>query len=505
MKWLPWIIFLLFGYFLVSNNFASKLGIIDDHEIPMFMGSDGKVSLSEIPSAIMSTEVGKWGEALRYRPSYYTLRVLETALWGDNAMLWYLTRYLILVAGMYLGWRIMTIYLPKIVSYLFIFYLLTIPFWSDLLSRLGPSEIYGVVAIPLFVYGMIKHRLWMITLGYMIAVGAKENFLILFPILLLYVGYRVYRRLISPRELIGYLILSLYTIFIVAGIQIATSKSGADVYGEAISYSERFATLYKHKRYIIESRHLQLAILVYLAGFISVLRMVYVKGIKAIAGNTIANHLGLGAILGLSLASQYIFYNNQIPTNIRYDFPAMLLFPIIQLVAVSLLIKLLPKKIWLIKTSFLIYLILIVGMLFMIGKRGYSHIQAQTQKTAISSQKFDQVLNEVYTTASQNPDAVLVYVSEHYFSFEPIISVGRYLSSKRIENVMILSYTRETGLVDPLGKELEAKFLSSMEGTAGEDDPFARFAPSSEMRQTCFSITFGKAEALPECPLIGSF
>jgi len=505
MKWLPWIIFLLFGYFLVGNNFASKLGIIDDHEIPMFMGSDGAVKLSEIPSAIMSSEVGKWGEALRYRPSYYTLRVLETALWGDNEMLWYLTRYLILVAGMYLGWRIMTIYMPSIVSYLFIFYLLTIPFWSDLLSRLGPSEIYGVLAIPLFVYGMIKHRLWMITLGYIIAVGSKENFLILFPILLLYAGYRVYRRIISPRELIIYLILSLYTIFIVAGIQIATSKSGADVYGEAISYSERFATLYKHKRYIIESRHLHLAILVYLAGFISVLRMVYTKGIKALAGNTIANHLGLGMILGLSLASQYIFYNNQIPTNIRYDFPAMLLFPIIQLVAVSLLIKLIPKKIWLIKTRFLIYLILIGGMLFMINKRGYSHIQAQTQKTATSSQKFDQVLNEVYTTASQNPDAVLVYVSEHYFSFEPTISVGRYLSSKRIENVMILSYTRETGLIDPLGKELEDKFLSSMEGTAGEDNPFARFSPSSERRLPCFSITFGKAEALPECPLIGSF
>lgn len=505
MKWFPLFILLVFGFYLVGNNFSAKLGIIDDHEIPMFMGSDGRVRLSEIPNTILQTEVGKWGEALRYRPSYYTLRVLETALWGENATAWYFTRYLILVAGMYLGYQIMTSYFPKIVAYLFIFYLMTIPFWSDLLSRLGPSEIYGVVAIPLFVYGVLKQRLWMVALGYLVTVGAKENFLILFPILWLYAGYRLYRRLISPRELIIYLILSIYTIFIVAGIQIATSKSGADVYGASISYTERFATLYKHKRYIIESRHLQLAVLIYLAGFVSLTRSLYQKGWQSLKDNPVARHLAIGAILGIALASQYIFYNNNIPSNTRYDFPAMLLFPIIQLVAVSLAIKLLPKKIWIFQTSWLGYFALSCGMIYMTVNRGYNHIQTQTELNAQKTISFDQQLSKTITKARENPEHVLVYVSEHYFSFEPIISVSRYLSAKEIENVMILRYTREESVEDPLGLELENRFIDSMEGNAKDDDPFARFSPASAMSQPCYSITFGKSKPLRECELIGSF
>ncbi len=162
MRWLPWIVFAVFGFYLIGNNFNAKLGMIDDHEIAMFLGSDGKVSVDEFPKEILKTEIGQWGSYLRYRPSYYTLRVLETALWRDDARLWYLSRYLMLVVSMVLGYQIMIMYFPQIVSYLFIFYIMTMPFWPDMLTRLGPSEMYALPAVLLFVYGLIKNKLWIV-------------------------------------------------------------------------------------------------------------------------------------------------------------------------------------------------------------------------------------------------------------------------------------------------------------------------------------------------------
>ena len=100
---LPVLVMILFGYFLLSNNFKAGLGMIDDHEIAMFLGSDGKICVSEIPSLLFSTEVGQFGKALRYRPSYYFLRILESLLWQDKAILWYGFRYLMLVLSLVLG------------------------------------------------------------------------------------------------------------------------------------------------------------------------------------------------------------------------------------------------------------------------------------------------------------------------------------------------------------------------------------------------------------------
>jgi hypothetical protein len=505
MKWLPWLVFAIFGYYLVGANFSAKLGIIDDHEIAMFLGSDGKIKISEIPAVLMTTEVGQWGTYLRYRPSYYTLRVIETALWQDNATLWYVSRYGMLVLAMVLGWKIMSRYFPEVVAYIFIFYLMTIPFWTDLLTRLGPSEIYGVVALPLLIYGMQHRRLWMIVVGYIVAIGAKENFLVLFPILLLYFGYQQYNKLIGRKEVFTIIILTLYTVFIVGAIQTATSKAGADIYGTSISYSDRFARLYSYKRFIVESRHLQIALAIFFVGVAKLIGDVYKKGITVLRNNSIFNHLVVAGVVGVSIASQYIFYDSQLPSNIRYDYPVMLLFPTLQLVAVSLLIRLLPKKVWGIRVSHAIYVGLVIGMLAFIFRRGYSPIQTKSRQVVHDSQKFDQQIKNIVQVAHEDLSNTLVFVSDKYFSFEPIISVGRYLTAKEVANKMILSYAKEEGVSDPLGLELEEKFAASMEGRAGIDDPFARFSPTERLSKPCSSVTFGSALPLPDCPEIARF
>lgn len=496
MKWLPWIVFAIFGFYLVGNNFQAKLGMIDDHEIAMFLGSDDKVSVDEIPKEIMRTEVGQWGTYLRYRPSYYTLRVLETSLWKDNARLWFVSRYLMLVVSMVIAFKIMSLYFPQIVSYMFIFYAITMPFWPDMLTRLGPSEMYALPAVLVFAYGMIKNNLWMMSFGYIVAVGSKENLLILFPILLVWFIAKAIKKSLSRYDWFATAIMTVFTFFVVGAIVVATMKAGTDVYGAQISYPERITKFVWDIPQIVKNRHLMPALGVFVLGL--GLNIFKYKS-KQIYGN-----LGIASIILLVIASQYIFYANQLPSNSRYDFPALLLFPVLDLVAIKLILLLTNKKLHhLVKFSLYICLILIFGA-YMV-KRGYTLVHIQSKKVVAQTVEFNINLEKVIKAAESNPTAHIVYVSQRFIDFEPVISVSRYLDSNKIANQMTISYIQEPYLSDPLGLDLEDRFVKSMNGEITEDKSFERFSPISELKIPCYSITFGSALPLPTCPEIARF
>ncbi len=254
-KIIPLIVFAIFGFYLMGANFQAKLGIIDDHEIAWLLGPDGRVSIREFVPTLLKTEVRQWGTYLRYRPSYYALRVAETALWKDKATLWYGTRYVIFVVSMLLMYWILSNYVPGIVAYAVIFYVFTMPFWPDLLTRLGPSEIYAVPASLIFAYGILKNRLWMVAIGYAVCVGAKENFLVLFPFLLAWIFCKWKAKKLQKRDWLVTLILTIYTTFIVTAILVATAKAGTDVYGTQISYRYRITKFIWDIPKIIADRH----------------------------------------------------------------------------------------------------------------------------------------------------------------------------------------------------------------------------------------------------------
>lgn len=495
MKWLPWIVFAVFGFYLVGNNFNAKLGLIDDHEIAMFLGSDGKVSVDEFPKEILKTEIGQWGSYLRYRPSYYTLRVLETALWRDDARLWYLSRYLMLVVSMVLGYQIMIMYFPQIVSYLFIFYIMTMPFWPDMLTRLGPSEMYALPAVLMFAYGMIKNKLWMITVGYLICVGSKENFLILLPILLGWAGFKAYIKKLSNKELIATIVLILYTLLIVGSIVVATASAGTDIYGSSISYRYRITKFVWDIPKIISNRHLLPAILVLIAGIVISFKKMKLKII-------IKQAMAMVTIL-LVIATQYIFYINQLPSNMRYDFPALLLFPILDLLALSMIITYFKKSKYIGYIRVSIYALMILIFATYIFRRSYTLVQAQSIKNAAQTRTFNDSLNRAQIKVLENPETGIIFVSERYIDFEPIASVERFLTSRGAKNEFRLYYNPPTTTQDPM--ELDVRLKDVMNGNVGTDHIFDRFTAFREDQKPCYTITFGNATPLESCPEIARF
>ena len=79
--------FILIGRQIYQANW----GLIDDHEIFHFLGPGLRLPLADIWSTLLAkTEVGSLQG--RFRPGYYTVKLIETSLWGSNVHLWYLAR-----------------------------------------------------------------------------------------------------------------------------------------------------------------------------------------------------------------------------------------------------------------------------------------------------------------------------------------------------------------------------------------------------------------------------
>jgi hypothetical protein len=366
---------------------------------------------------------------------------------------------------------------------------MTMPFWPDILTRLGPSEIYAVPAVLLFAYGLMTNTLWMIVTGYVVSVGSKENFLILLPVLALWLGYRIFLKKVTKQEIWTSVALLGYTAFIVGGIMIATAKAGTDIYGAQISYRYRITKLIWDIPMIIKTRHIMPALAV-----MAVALFAKTKPWKYILGM-----LGLLALI----SSQYIFYVNQIPTNMRYDFPVMLLFPVLDLVAVKLVIALSAKHRLHKLITYALYIMIIAGCSLYVLKRGYTLIHLQAEKVVRASTAFNQQLSLAKKVIAENPGSTINFVSSRYIDFEPIVSVERYLTAAKITNSFSLYYNPEISPTDPM--ELDDRLKSVMKGEVSTDHLFDRFSAYREEHVPCLSITFNGAVPPNDCPTIANF
>lgn len=499
----PLFIFMIFGYFLMSGNFHARLGMIDDHEIALFLGPDGRIPAYEIPHILGNTEVGKWGTYLRYRPSYYTLRVIETALFRDNAFLWYASRYLMFVASMYLCFLILSTYVPRLISYFFIFALFTLPFWPDLMTRLGPSEIYTVPGLLLFAYGLQKNKLLPLSLGYAIAVGSKENFLILFPILLIWIYAQWKSGKLAGRPIIAALLLTVYTFFITGGILLATARAGTDIYGTDISYRYRVTKFFYDIPQIISDRRVLPVFLLVAGSLILAIHEAVRTGIRTFATRSAGRIVGFIGTTLVVLASQYVFYINQLPSNSRYDFPAVPLIPVLALASSLLIIEVTSKKKYAHSIRLGIFIGILTTCIALIARSGYDHIQTQSHRNAVITRTFDTALSRADNEISANPESTVVFVSTRFIDFEPIVSVSRYLTAKQIPNRFMLHFTPDPALSDPLGRQLQDRITAASQGKPDPEKLFDRFSPYADGgEQMC--IYFGSAQ-LVGCREIARF
>ena len=494
------------SWYLFGDNLQAKWNVVDDHEIFNLIGNSQHLPLNRIWSALETTEVVKFGNYPRYRPSYYIIRILECIVWGKNPFYWYIARLFMLSASLFLYWRVLQKYLGIIASGLLLVYFLHYTFWSDLFSRLGPAETYCTIGLALYIYGFSKliasineHQkafgkldIFLFTVGAIICAGTKENFLILTAsswILLIY----LYTSGIKSKSLfISVIIQSIYSLIIVVSVYLSISKEGVDVYSNSISVTDRTAVLISLlKQAKIKYLILGSIVLGLIAATAKIFNkkdyfLIFFKGLLATS------------VLVSIYALQFIFYNGAWPNNTRYDFPGVLVIPLYISVVYWVAYKTIEIKNFLFKPQILFALtgyILIIFAIYSAG--GYEGHKATAAANVHASKQFTKRVQRLQRLFTKNPSIPVIFVTSNPIDYEAIFSYQRFL--------------QKGGAVNPISIETQYVSLESAESLFGKlqselvalsKNGDANFAPLPLSVEKCFAIIFSGQNSSLACKIV---
>lgn len=231
---------------LVSAN----LGLIDDHEFIKFLS--GRRDGSSWMTLLSGTEVGDYPEGERFRPVYYAIRVLESFMFGTSGGAYYTWR-LTLVAVLLLAvtwtfyWSLsqfssISRRSALLISSLAGLFFASSPSLDDIVTRLGPSELYALVGSTILIVAILRlcasqNHKWAFQavafIGWVIAAGSKENFLILGVLFL----FPLFQALRKKQSWLPSLTLSLaaagFGTYILSGFLPGVLDDDGDVYGQS--------------------------------------------------------------------------------------------------------------------------------------------------------------------------------------------------------------------------------------------------------------------------------
>lgn len=491
--------FLLLGvgvitFLLIGCNLKAKWGIIDDHEIMRFLtlGSGGQVALTDIPRLLLQdTEVGSLG--VRFRPSYYTLRLLETSLFGDRPEAWYAVRIAMYAVSVLLFWLCLFSWIGILPATIISAFFLNFGFWADIFCRLGPGETYCVMGTALFAYGTTRLVRdpqtgpgvspqavfwWGVTiLGTVVASGSKENFLLLVPVawLTALVLWRQGRlKIISA---IAVLLITVWAVFLTYRVIAGVAAVGSDVYGGSVSSTHRLYLLANVTgRILVTIGFWNLAAIAATVGVVA--RLINDRGEAKEFLTNVAQLVIYSVAFLLLYASQYSFYDGKWPCGNRYDFPGALAFPLFWVTFAFFCLKIF-KVIGLhpgirntVKAG------LLVGLCCLISLKGFDSLIGKCCRNAYLTNDFTRKFDLVTRKLSADPERPLVLVCcKSPWCFEPVDSIRRFLTARGLQNPLFLM------IEDNVSQTPHERGLSSsLQRASLQGDPSRRFLPLSELR-----------------------
>jgi hypothetical protein len=419
---------------------GARWGLIDDHEILLFIGPNAHLPFSRIYEAFSLTELNWNSGQSRYRPSYYFLRVFESVVWGKNPTLWYVTRTIIsILLGIGIA-RISIRIAGPILSSGFLIFCLSPIYWADIFAKAGPSEVYAVLGCVLLAFTICtiqdKSRITsflglMIAIGVIIAAGAKENllFVAVIPAYLLVSGQ--YKK---TKWSILFMGISLaYTLFIVLILYLRLKGVGVDIYQNNTALNSRLNLLFS----LMAQQKMQ----IWMASLAVSPVFYYFARLNSLDKNSSTTLLSdyfkfvkWGLLLIIIYVSQYIFYAGKWPQlDSRYYFPGVLALQFSILIGAFFLVKFLS----LFNTQKLITTILkiIIAVSFVfLSTSKFSDNRNQALANSRMTAQFDQKFNSIIQVLKKNPNLPLVMVVHSQSDYEPIVAIYRFLYSQGITN-----------------------------------------------------------------------
>jgi len=483
----------------------AQWGLIDDHEVMAFVGTEARLPPSQFVAALKTTELNPEASLARFRPSYYVVRTLEAMAWGKNARQWYGLRIaiatILALTVAYVG----VLFAGPILTIGFLTFSLFAGYWADIFARAGPGETYAVLGVCLIALLLDKLRKSTVNfatalgvaLGVLLAAGSKENFLVLVvvPIWLLYKG-KV--KITSAAGLVTLCTIG-YALWIGLTVYARLSTAGADVYANPVSLWSR---LHLFKAFAAKPIvHLWAgAIFISLVGAIAFAYFQKQGQGKPIPKGVFAftqfdgdltrilrryGFIQLGLIGVYSL--QYFFYSGQWPEGSagRYYFPGILARDLALLATLALLISILKLS----KLSYSKVLTVEIALAAMLvySAPSYTSNRQASIATVQQTSAFFEKYASIVSFLKDHPELPVIINTHAALDFEPIHAIQIYLKSSDLKNR--ISINAQNLSQENLAPGSLEKGLAGVIVGLSQQDSSGRFVPLQSVDQgKCFSI-----------------
>lgn len=493
------IVFTIFG-----KNIQAQWGPIDDHEIVSYLGTDQRLSVSELPNILANSEATKPGITLRYRPVYQMLRVLEVLLWGNNPTLWYGFRLILLVVSVALVCLVLNRSFGFFLSMLLIIYIFTYQMWADMFARLGPSETYSVLGLALYVFGVdqLIHQMkakqavstsailtWFI--GTFICVGSKENFvLLLIPNLALY-AYAFIQKEKSKLFWFASATAMIWILFVASAFSMAAFRSGTDVYGRSVGVS-RVSVLNTGIRHNQFKEMVLFSVV--LAAYAALLFIYKDKHKNLLTAGVISS--GIIAFCAMIFLSQYVFYNGDWPNSSRYDFPGVLVIPVYCIVFLMFWYRVLQTYTMPRVALDGLWYGAWAGLICITIMRGYVATLVKVADNVRVTRAYTKQIQETAKILKEQPTRAVVIESGNPWDYEPIYAVSKFLRAYGAKNTLYLRMHNYSpnNVGQGLEKQLATELLDLQTNGGGE------YTSLPTHLNNCFSILL--IDTPTECEVI---
>lgn len=494
----------------IGDLVSARWWIMDDHELAGLLGTDHQLGFSEMVQSLQAhPEVGQIGESSRVRPTYHVIRHVEAFLWGDNLVLWYAARVIALGGVFALCWHLLWRWVGGIDAGLLMLLIFCWRMWSDLWSRIGSSETYAMVGIAVSVLGVVLSErfarvsgwknaaAWsLIVLGAVVAMGTKENFLIMAPAVVGYAGWLLYRGKLTMPAVAGSIVAVSFAAFL--AITVAGSLAadgGVDIYAKQRSLGTLMAATLR-----CLTAHFGAIMLLAIIGLIVFAGKIRnSKRLARLLPQTKATIWVLVALLML-FVSQFAFYDDFDTFTRRYAFPAALA-PLLMLPLITRLRLRYRRAIGedreRIRHSVLLMRLAMVLLVGGMGLMMQSHASRHVHHTAA----FTNQLLHIADLCADEPAKPLVFVSHRPIDHESLYSVASFLRYYSVTNPIFLQLEGygpeeyEGGLQRALSEGLQAASLQGDE----------TFEPIGELPADLDPLAVGFSERPSEIVCVAEF
>jgi hypothetical protein len=497
------VIFLLstaiaFG-FIGRQVFSANWGVIDDHAIFLFLGTDLRLPLADFFHTLLTkTEVGNLNYG-RFRPSYYFFTLLETVIWGANVHLWYLARTLWFATFIASLWWLLNKFVRIWLGAALLLPILFLPFWAGIWARLGPSEIYGTLALAFMLFGIYaavyskdeSKRKWaaaLITFAAVLLVGSKETFIPLAGAAvatLIFVGFT--RRIPIWMAVFFLLVICLYAAGIVFVIQRSVLAVGEDFYARTIDMRQLAGIAWHALSKAVFGSGLAFAyaVTIFLFGY-------WARRTNRDLRDWMRSSCVIVVIFIFMAAvyfSQQVTYQGELPLRTRYDFPALLFVPFGYDVLICYVFYQLRSYLHSRATNYISLLLALAIFVTYMPKFVRFQAEALPRAVSVNIEKTNIFFNEIsalVARAKQSPRDPIILEAYDADSYEALTSIRNYVRAfGAINPVSVRSHATENSKA-ALADRLEQRIKSLENEDDGQFVPLSKSLASPE--SGCISV-----------------